>query len=414
MRPSISIALLACGGCLLPSVNGFGSTSTAASSGGATSNSAGATTSATGSSTTTAASSGSPVSGVGSTSGGSATTGGSTTGPESTCGGSVCQPNEFCYQGSYCQPFLDCSLGGGPSSENSCLTDGGALGSCCGSACINLDSEFNCGVCGAVCPSGAVCGVSQGFERCLFVDGGCNEVDACPLGDACLPGVGCLAESCDGTNRVCSFDGGVGQCCGYVCASIGIDCGGSCPLGDVRSTANYGCIKPDGGLACSAGAICPPGSICSSVEEDCVPLDICATVSPSSGLDCPFGGHGFLQGMCCGTACTDTSQDPNNCSGCGNICPSGICVPLASVGYGIGQCLPSAPTDDCPFSCPSGSACVNGACIDGSCDNATFCLAENGTIGMCCEDGACAHPLDDPLNCGACGNACGPDSACIN
>jgi hypothetical protein len=42
-----------------------------------------------------------------------------------------------------------------------------------------------------------------------------------------------------------------------------------------------------------------------------------------------------------------------------------------------------------------------------------FCLAEDGTIGIYCGSGICAHPRDDPQNCGECGNACDPGQTCI-
>jgi hypothetical protein len=164
-------------------------------------------------------------------------------------------------------------------------------------------------------------------------------------------------------------------------------------------------------LVCDTGSIRPPGTICSSIAGACVPLDFCAEVQSSASFACPFGAGGFDTfpgegGSCCGPLCTDLQQDPKNCGGCGTVCTSGICV--------RDICLPSTPTDDCGGPCALGSACLDGLCIDGSCQNSTYCLASNRTIGVCCSDGSCAHPIDDPDNCGACGNACGPTGVCIN
>jgi hypothetical protein len=43
-----------------------------------------------------------------------------------------------------------------------------------------------------------------------------------------------------------------------------------------------------------------------------------------------------------------------------------------------------------------------------------YCLAVDGTIGICCASGACAHPSNDAQNCGGCGISCPPGQTCQN
>ncbi len=81
--------------------------------------------------------------------------------------------------------------------------------------------------------------------------------------------------------------------------------------------------------------------------------------------------------------------------------------------------MPLGPTDDCAESCGPGTYCQNGECLI-SCNGSPFCLADDGTVGLCCSFDTeavaftCAHPLDDPQNCGSCGNACEAGQACRN
>ena len=330
------------------------------------------------------------------------------------CGltGTACEPGEFCFEGRFCQPLLDCSQGGGYFPESACRTDAGTLGSCCGPLCIDTTSDSqNCYICGLGCPLGSSCQDVEGFPRC-FNDAGqaqCASSADCPAGDSCVYG-SCLSPSCDQGQEYCNFDGGSGECCGVSCVAQGIDCGGSCPTGSVKSSSNFGCSAPDGGLACFKGAVCPAGTLCDPASQDCIPLDSCSAFPNSN---CPFGISEFAPGSCCGSVCTDPTQDPENCFGCGVVCASGICL-AAPFGSNVGGCLPAGPAADCSVSCATGMVCLDGQCIDGSCENSNFCLAENGTIGVCCGDGTCAHPLDDPLNCGVCGNACGAGGTCVN
>lgn len=83
----------------------------------------------------------------------------------------------------------------------------------------------------------------------------------------------------------------------------------------------------------------------------------------------------------------------------------------------VSACLPPGPTTDCLATCPVDSVCLEGQCINAVPREplpSFFCLAEDGTIGISCYLGVCAHPLDDAKNCGSCGNACGPGGTCVN
>ncbi len=59
------------------------------------------------------------------------------------------------------------------------------------------------------------------------------------------------------------------------------------------------------------------------------------------------------------------------------------------------------------------SLCESEHCTGGRC--AKPCSAEGGACPAgetCCEGTFCTDLSDDPQNCGACGNACGPRRAC--
>ena len=308
-------------------------------------------------------------------------------GPSGFCCNGTCLPGDVqncggcgitCAASSVCIPYLGCQPSAACATSvlgSACNLPSGLLGGCCQGNCVDLTSDSsNCGNCGVVVPSGESC-----------VDGAssksCKQDAGCPSGSQCAPQYGkCLTTSCSASvqDDYCLADGVAGTCCGSTCAPLDSTCG-----------YGPGCHMCDPGQVCN-GASCVPGSQLPGLN------------------DCQFGPT--QRGGLCGTACVADWEDPQNCGACGNKCSSGICDP------GTSSCLPQAPTDDCVASCGPNSVCVNGSCAGSDCtlDRLPFCLAEDGTIGLCCASGACAHPIDDVQNCGACGNACPAGQACVN
>jgi hypothetical protein len=128
------------------------------------------------------------------------------------------------------------------------------------------------------------------------------------------------------------------------------------------------------------GSKCPTLGTC---DANCV-----RTVTPCVGKPYPASccGTGFscAGGTCvcpapntaCGTVCTNTQTDPNNCGTCGNNCNGGTCV--------AGKCDCSSA----PGLSPCGATCVNlqtDANNCGSCGNE--CLP-----GVGCNGGKCYCP----------------------
>ncbi|MFO0606731.1 MAG: fibrinogen-like YCDxxxxGGGW domain-containing protein [Polyangiales bacterium] len=111
----------------------------------------------------------------------------------------------------------------------------------------------------------------------------------------------------------------------------------------------------------------------------------------------------------CSGRCADLVNDNTNCGACGTACPSGrACVmgacqlrcPDGQTACGD-RCV-SLQTDTgncgaCGTACPAGQVCTMGAC-DANCGSLATCGA--GAMR------ACANTMIDPANCGGCGMAC--------
>jgi hypothetical protein len=338
------------------------------------------------------------------------------------CGscGIVCPTNTACLLGN-CFPAFDCSQ---PSTDSQpCALDGAYYtGTCCSGSCMDLSNGApNCASCLQTCPAGSNC-----FYGTCFTDGGTATIcDAggCPSGTFCNNGF-CFAEtSCSllPAKSTCVLDAGtslsLGNCCADACVDLQSDssncgiCFSQCPTGVACSS--YVCAS-----GCNTSNACPAGTTC--VYADGQSSGSCQAVSctgEADGVECVFGPGVFpynsSSGTCCGGRCVGIN-DPQNCSGCGQVCDSGIC--------NDGVCLDPDPPAGCLQSCAPFTRCVNGTCIDGLCNGVNteyvgyvaLCLASDGTVGNCCLGGGCGHLLDDPQNCGVCYVACPSGQTCAN
>lgn len=124
---------------------------------------------------------------------------------------------------------------------------------------------------------------------------------------------------------------------------------------------------------------------------------------PPSGPSCPAPSFPCGPSCCPSDAiCADTNQ--------------GICIcPDGTIQCGF-RCVPGCPNGQtldldrctCFSTCtPDQAACSSdGECCGGLCDNG-FC---GSCAGLVCGDAGCIDPMNDPNNCGACGNVCVDDT----
>ena len=332
-----------------------------------------------------------------------------------------CPPGNVCSQVNtewHCVPT--CTV------NNDCnKLGGGSL--CCSTVCVNPASDIkHCGACGAVCESpangtpgcvGGHCVIaicSPGFEDCdkAMVNGCETTVSNDPLncgkcGNACKP-----------------FSNGLPTCvngiCAAICAPNYADCDGNVMNGcEIDTTFD---IKNCGGCGRTCGA--PPNA------EPYCDLGKCGFRPKIGFADCDANpGNG---------AEVNTSNDPNNCGHCGNICPlrpnsmaascmGGRCV--NSCNQGFGDC-DNQPANGCESNLDTnlnacggcGKICKNNnaiaTCAMGMCT--LQCNAGYVDCNMDTKDGCEAYLLGDNMNCGACGVVC-PQNApacsagkCIN
>lgn len=300
------------------------------------------------------------------------------------CGscGSTCESGTFCSNWS-CRPNPSCATAPG----TACPLSPAENGTCCASACSALSDSANCGVCGNVCPHGQVCTSYAGGAACTLPDGGfgggCSSSSECPTGDLCIQDA-CVSETCAPSQE--------GLDCAFGPYTIGTCCGGSCVDTKVSPTncGTCGASCGDGG-ACAVSpfgvAQCLPAVSCGDPELGGYPCAACDLFMPS-GDYCPTSAG--TPGVCCAVefneTCSDLTNDPQNCGGCG-------------------------------FVCPSGQTCANGVCSGtqpacGPGHVGEFCNLAAGTSFLCCSGGGCTDTSSDPQNCGECGKVCASGETC--
>jgi hypothetical protein len=143
----------------------------------------------------------------------------------------------------------------------------------------------------------------------------------------------------------------------------GLDAAPRCKRKGQRCQTTTDCCPAENGTVCAANKTCQP----------------CPAATPSL----------------CGGQCVDKSDDNLNCGACGNACFGG-----SSCVNGACQC----PADK-PHRCADGSCqacCANADCATPDDPNAVF---------RCCGN-ACVNVLHNDINCGECGNICGPKMFC--
>ncbi len=208
-----------------------------------------------------------------------------------------------------------------------------------------------------------------------------NNCGNCGLpctGGTCSASV-CYLASCNGVTDglACGTPGAGFTCCGSGCvdpATSNSDCGACgqiCP--NDSQCSGFGCSYVDAGFAaCATSADCPAGSGCtSSFAGICSPTSCSA---PSQSELCARADGGA--GLCCSSACVDSSSDANNCNGCGVTCSLACVSSTCTHGYVDG----GATVGSCSFDGGAAASCNPAACANGyTCDNRTCVL--NGASG---------------------------------
>lgn len=171
----------------------------------------------------------------------------------------------------------------------------------------------------------------------------------------------------------------------------------------LRDAGAAGRCRADGNI-CARNADCC-GGYCAPKDKTGRRLCQPQCVSP---LDCPPGPSPCQPAYCdygiCGIASApDYANDPNNCGGCGVVCP----VPPAN-----GQAVCS--NGQCAVACDPGMQTCSGTdCVDLQSDiNNCGACGNTCASGQTCCGGGCFNTQSDVNNCGACGNVCRAGETC--
>lgn len=307
--------------------------------------------------------------------------------------------------------------------------------SCSGTCKDTRTDNTNCGACGNVCGAGLVCQngtcspcpppTTDCGGYCVFLDHNLDNCGSC--GHACAGGSECYGGECHEAvpPEVPQPTGSsLGQARPMVPGDFDHDCDVDftdlvhlrlCARGPTVSQMELTCAdaRLDGDLdidlddfgilqRCYSGAGNPAHPNCNGTCSG----DGCACLC----------GH-----TSCNGACTSTASDNANCGACGHVCAAGTtclngsCSATACFGGQLlcnGICrevqLDPANCGSCGHQCNPGENCVGGVCLPAECDGCEPTCPEGGA--WC--GGACIDVSWDALNCGACGNRCGPQEFC--
>ncbi len=210
----------------------------------------------------------------------------------------------------------------------------------------------------------------------------------------CCRGYTCLIDETSGTDRFC-------------CQNALICGGRCCPTGSACVGGN--CICPAGEVPC-------PNADPNNPVGKCVNLLTNPENCGQCGLSC---GPGHL---CCNGNCADPLTDEQNCGACGNACGAnetcigGVCCPNARVcgntclatACDATQCEVCDPAQNrCVSTCVAGETCTNGVCAD---------ICGPTTCTGCCDGGECKAGTTNQT-CGAGGGlcvSCPSGTRCVN
>ncbi len=300
---------------------------------------------------------------------------------------------------------------------------------CCSDGCTDVDTDpENCGGCNRPCPMGDSC-VSGQCTAPMSCNGGpvCTGVDQC-CSSGCV-NIDTDPANCGGCNRPCPPPG---TCVGGGCMVMSCQ-GQFCPPGDKCCSTGCSNTATDPANCGGCNMPCKPGqscvdSMCTGLCENCGDAgeDSAVDSGEDSGEDSGLclGGPactGSLQ--CCDDGCTDTTTDPQNCGGCNKPCPPGdscagsMCqFPESCNGgpicVGAEKCCPSGcvnTTNDpnncngCGVVCAPGDTCVASTCTPPTtaCNGGPACTG----VDTCCSAG-CVNTATDPNNCSGCDMPC--------
>lgn len=150
---------------------------------------------------------------------------------------------------------------------------------------------------------------------------------------------GLLTLGCQSDSRFTMPDAASDDAIGSSCSSATDCASGLCiPVGDGENRCSktcgadfecptsWGCTDQGGTMACACGA---SAEVCNDEDDDCdlsVDEGTGEEVGCAPGEVCSSGTCGCPPDRVCAGACIDTDTDANHCGGCGNDCPSGLCV----------------------------------------------------------------------------------------
>ncbi|KAL3408990.1 putative extracellular cysteine-rich protein [Aspergillus fumigatus] len=282
---------------------------------------------------------------------------------------------------------------------------------CCNGVCRLLYVDpANCGACGRVCPTGAIC--SGGNCVCLANNNQptCGNL-CCAAGQSCCNGV-CTTLTTTTNCGACGTTCPAGQgCCNGACTALNTatNCGacGRAPLVyhlamvfvalSKTSPAAVDNAPAFQALLRAVGHVAMPRRLndvflkCAGPNDEC-----CGGICTPGDTTTDCGACGNACGVneeCCLGVCTAVDT-PAACGDCTTVCNTddGCCA---------GVCTPLTTITDC--GCLGGSTCTDGDCV---CPGTnlppcgTNCCTD-GTLA-CCAD-TCTDLLTDPNNCGGCG-----------